>query len=87
MWDIDKYPPSSSWLTPRQWMQYPQRLNRSAGQGLRIPGLPILDWQTRPNHRPLWACLGLDADNLEQAFGTENAVVAQVAEWIGRGVD
>jgi DNA (cytosine-5)-methyltransferase 1 len=29
-------------------------------------------------------CLGLDAANLAEAFGAGNAVVTQVAEWIGR---
>lgn len=52
---IDKCPLSSSWLTPRQWTQYLQRLNRSAGHGPRMPGLPILYWQTRQAHRSLWA--------------------------------
>lgn len=52
---IDECPPSSSWLTPRQWTQYLQRLNRSAGHGPRMPGLPILYWQTKPDHRSLWA--------------------------------
>ncbi|MNN46206.1 C-5 cytosine-specific DNA methylase [compost metagenome] len=31
-------------------------------------------------------CLGLDAANLAEAFGAGNAVVTQVAEWIGRGL-
>ncbi|WP_256261770.1 hypothetical protein [Pseudomonas gingeri] len=31
-------------------------------------------------------CLGLDAANLAEAFSAGNAVVAQVAEWIGRGL-
>ncbi len=52
---IDKCPPSSSWLTPRQWTQYLQRLNRSAGLGRRMPGLPILYWPTESPHRSLWA--------------------------------
>ncbi len=52
---IDKCPPSSSWLTPRQWTQYLQRLNRSPGHGPRMPGLPILYWQTKPDRRSLWA--------------------------------
>ncbi len=52
---IDECPPSSSWLTPRQWTQYLQRLNRSTGHGPRMPGLPILYWQTKPDHRSLWA--------------------------------
>lgn len=29
-------------------------------------------------------CLGLDAANLAEAFGAGNAVVTQVAEWVGR---
>jgi DNA (cytosine-5)-methyltransferase 1 len=29
-------------------------------------------------------CLGLDAANLAEAFGAGNAVVTQVAEWIGK---
>jgi len=29
-------------------------------------------------------CLGLDAANLAEAFAAGNAVVTQVAEWIGR---
>ncbi|SSB97426.1 hypothetical protein SAMN04488697_10855 [Pseudomonas sp. 43mfcvi1.1] len=52
---IDECPPSSSWLTPRQWMQYLQRLARSNGHAPRIPGLPILYWQTKPAPRSLWA--------------------------------
>ncbi|KWV75301.1 hypothetical protein PFLuk1_01047 [Pseudomonas fluorescens] len=52
---IEKCPPSSSWLTPRQWTQYLQRLNRSPGHGPRMPGLPILYWQTKPDRRSLWA--------------------------------
>ena len=52
---IDACPPSSSWLTPRQWTQYLQRLNRSAGHGPRMPGLPILYWQTKPDPKSLWA--------------------------------
>ncbi len=52
---IDECPPSSSWLTPRQWTQYLQRLNRSPGHGPRMPGLPILYWQTKPDRRSLWA--------------------------------
>lgn len=52
---IDKCPPSSSWLTPRQWTQYLQRLNRSSGHAPRIPGLPILYWPARPAPRSLWA--------------------------------
>lgn len=52
---IDECPPSSSWLTPRQWTQYLQRLNRSSGHGPRMPGLPILYWQTKPDRRSLWA--------------------------------
>ncbi|WP_455823864.1 DNA cytosine methyltransferase [Pseudomonas graminis] len=35
--------------------QYLQRLNRSAGHGPRMPGLPILYWQTKPDRRSLWA--------------------------------
>lgn len=31
-------------------------------------------------------CLGLDAANLAEAFGAGNAVVTQVAEWIGSGL-
>ena len=31
-------------------------------------------------------CLGLDAANLAEAFGAGNAVVTQVAEWVGRGL-
>lgn len=52
---IDECPPYSSWLTPRQWTQYLQRLNRSSGHGPRMPGLPILYWQTKPDRRSLWA--------------------------------
>ena len=52
---IDKCPPSSSWLTPRQWTQYLQRLNRSSGHAPRMPGLPILYWQTKPLPKSLWA--------------------------------
>jgi len=52
---IDKCPPSSSWLTPRQWTQYLQRLNRSTGHAPRMPGLPILYWPTESPHRSLWA--------------------------------
>ncbi|SFY12121.1 hypothetical protein SAMN03159309_04109 [Pseudomonas sp. NFACC36] len=52
---IDACPPSSSWLTPRQWTQYLQRLARSAGHAPRMPGLPILYWQTRPDPKSLWA--------------------------------
>ncbi len=52
---IDECPPSSSWLTPRQWTQYLQRLARSSGLGPRMPGLPILYWQTKPAPRSLWA--------------------------------
>lgn len=52
---IDECPPSSSWLTPRQWTQYLQRLARSNGHAPRIPGLPILYWQTKPAPRSLWA--------------------------------
>lgn len=52
---IDECPPSSSWLTPRQWTQYLQRLARSSGLGPRMPGLPILYWQTKPGPRSLWA--------------------------------
>ncbi len=29
-------------------------------------------------------CLGLDAANLAEAFAAGNAVVTQVAEWVGR---
>lgn len=50
-----RMPPSSSWLTPRQWTQYLQRINRSAGHAPRMPGLPILYWQTKPDPKPLWA--------------------------------
>ncbi len=52
---IDACPPSSSWLTPRQWTQYLQRLNRSTGHAQRMPGLPILYSQTAPPHESLWA--------------------------------
>lgn len=31
-------------------------------------------------------CLGLDAANLAEAFSAGNAVVTQVAEWVGRGL-
>lgn len=31
-------------------------------------------------------CLGLDAANLAEAFAAGNAVVTQVAEWVGRGL-
>ncbi|WP_123432517.1 DNA cytosine methyltransferase [Pseudomonas brassicacearum] len=48
-------PQGSSWLTPRQWTQYLQRLNRSSGHAPRMPGPPILNWQTRPAPRSLWA--------------------------------
>ncbi|WP_150688928.1 DNA cytosine methyltransferase [Pseudomonas fluorescens] len=48
-------PPSSSWLTPRQWTQYLQRLNRSTGHAQRMPGLPILYSRTEPPLRSLWA--------------------------------
>lgn len=52
---IDECPPSSSWLTPRQWTQYLQRLNRSSGHAPRMPGLPILYWPAKPAHKSLWA--------------------------------
>jgi len=52
---IDECPPSSSWLTPRQWTQYLQRLARSNGHAPRMPGLPILYWQTKPVPKSLWA--------------------------------
>lgn len=52
---IDECPPSSCWLTPRQWTQYLQRLARSNGHGPRMPGLPILYWQTKPAPKSLWA--------------------------------
>ncbi len=52
---IDECPPWSSWVTPRQWTQYLQRLNRNAGHAPRMPGLPILYWQTKPDRRSLWA--------------------------------
>jgi hypothetical protein len=52
---VDACPPSSCWLTPRQWTQYLQRLARSSGHAKRMPGLPILCWQTRPDHRSLCA--------------------------------
>lgn len=52
---VDACPPSSCWLTPRQWTQYLQRLARSSGHARRMHGLPILCWQTRPDHRSLWA--------------------------------
>ncbi|MFL6968457.1 DNA cytosine methyltransferase [Pseudomonas alvandae] len=31
-------------------------------------------------------CLGLDAANLAEAFSAGNAVVTQIAEWVGRGL-
>lgn len=52
---LDECPPSSSWLTPRQWTQYLQRLNRNAGHAQRMPGLPILYSRTESPHRSLWA--------------------------------
>lgn len=52
---INKCPPSSCWLTPRQWTQYLQRLARSDGHSTRMPGLPILYWQTKPAPKSLWA--------------------------------
>lgn len=52
---IDACPPSSSWLTPRQWTQYLQRLNRSTGHAQRMHGLPILYWPAKPDPRSLWA--------------------------------
>ncbi len=52
---IDKCPPWSCWLTPRQWTQYLQRLARSSGHARRMPGLPILSWQTTPQGESLWA--------------------------------
>lgn len=52
---ITECPPSSCWLTPRQWTQYLQRLNRNPGHGPRMHGLPILYWQTKPAPRSLWA--------------------------------
>lgn len=52
---IDECPPWSCWLTPRQWTQYLQRLALSNGHGPRMPGLPILCWQTNPAPRSLWA--------------------------------
>lgn len=52
---IDECPPSSCWLTPRQWKQYLQRLARSRGHGPRMHGLPILYWQTKQAHKSLWA--------------------------------
>ncbi len=52
---IDACPPSSSWLTPRQWTQYLQRLNRSTGHAPRMHGLPILYSRTEPPLRSLWA--------------------------------
>ncbi len=52
---LDECPPWSSWLTPRQWTQYLQRLGRSSGHCKRMPGLPILSWQTKQDHRSLWA--------------------------------
>lgn len=50
-----RMPPSSCWLTPRQWKQYLQRLARSRGHGPRMHGLPILYWQTKLAHKSLWA--------------------------------
>jgi DNA-cytosine methyltransferase len=50
-----RMPPSSCWLTPRQWTQYLQRLSRSNGHGRRMPGLPILYWPRKPDPRSLWA--------------------------------
>lgn len=52
---IDKCPPWSCWLTPRQWTQYLQRLARSIGHAPRMHGLPILSWQTTPQGESLWA--------------------------------
>lgn len=52
---IDECPPSSCWLTLRQWKQYLQRLARSSGHGQRMHGLPILYWQTKQAHKSLWA--------------------------------
>lgn len=52
---IDACHPWSCWLTPRQWTQYLQRLARSSGHCARMPGLPILYWQTKPDPRSLWA--------------------------------
>ena len=52
---IDKCPPWSCWLTPRQWKQYLQRLARSNGHAPRMHGLPILYWQTKQAHKSLWA--------------------------------
>lgn len=52
---IDKCPPWSCWLTPRQWTQYLQRLARSGGHARRMHGLPILSWQTTPQGEFLWA--------------------------------
>ncbi len=52
---IDECPPWSCWVTPRQWTQYLQRLARSPGHAQRMPGLPILSWRIKPDHRSLWA--------------------------------
>lgn len=52
---IDECPPLSSWLTPHQWMQYLRRLARSDGHYPRMPGLPILYWQTKQPLRSIWA--------------------------------
>ena len=52
---IDACPPSSCWLTPRQWTQYLQRLARSNGHARRMHGLPILYWPTTPAPKSLWA--------------------------------
>lgn len=52
---IDECPPSSCWLTLRQWKQYLQRLARSNGHAPRMHGLPILYWQTKQAHKSLWA--------------------------------
>lgn len=52
---IDRCPPWSCWLTPRQWTQYLQRLARSSGHAPRMHGLPILCWQTTPQGESLWA--------------------------------
>ncbi len=52
---IEECPPWSCWLTPLQWTQYLRRLARSDGLYPRMPGLPILYWRIKPDHRSLWA--------------------------------
>ncbi|SFH33247.1 hypothetical protein SAMN03159297_04502 [Pseudomonas sp. NFACC45] len=106
---IDACPPSSSWLTPRQWTQYLQRLSiqwprpadtwaantllaNKAGSQF---ALGCTTFVAHPNGWDQMAerqraaeddgfCLGLDAANLAEAFSAGNAVVTQVAEWVGR---